>query len=271
VTSQFSVLLRQFRQQAGKTQAELADRAGLSVRTIRRLETGEHANPQVETVRLLADALNLTADQRGQLLAAAGKVEPEPEPEPPAEEPLSVEARPESAFERTLAEAADDLAHAVGASLDREEELRRIQDPFPLPVRWQQAPDAVMDHWENIRRTSPGESAKPLDLTGRLPEIAEVYRRIPSGRLVVLGRAGSGKSVLAARFVLDLLRKRDRGDAVPVIFSLGSWNPTATGFRDWLAGQLVRDHPGLDVPARDGANLATALVAAGRVDRKSVV
>ena len=123
-----------------------------------------------------------------------------------------------------------------------------------------------MDHWANICRARPGESAKPLDLAGRLSEITDVYRRIPSGRLVVLGRAGSGKSVLAARFVLDLLRTRDRDDAVPVLFSLGSWNPTTTGFRDWLAGQLDARPPRSrrDRPATV-SNLATALVEAGRV------
>ncbi|MBB4911728.1 helix-turn-helix domain-containing protein [Actinophytocola algeriensis] len=258
MTIQFSVLLRQLRQQAGLTQEELADRAGLSVRTIRRLETGVSANPQLDTVRLLADALGLQPDERARLLAVAdGQV--------PSEPAGTEEVRPESPFERRLAEAADDLAHAVGARLGREEELRRIQDPFPLPVRWDLAPDGVMDHWENICRSAPGESAAPLDLVGRLPDIAHVYRRIPSRRLVVLGRAGSGKSVLAVRFVLDLLRTRVRGDAVPVVFSLGSWDPTATGFRDWLAGQLVRDHPGLAAAEGDKSNLATALVEAGRV------
>jgi transcriptional regulator with XRE-family HTH domain len=258
VTSQFSVLLRQLRRRTDLTQEELADRAGLSVRTIRRLETGVSANPQMDTVRLLADALSLEPDERARMLAVAdGQVPPEP--------PAAEESRPESPLERRLAEATDDLAHAVGARLGREEELRRIQDPFPLPVRWDVAPDKVMDHWENICRTDPGESATPLDLAGRLPDIADVYRRIPSRRLVVLGRAGSGKSVLAVRFVLDLLRTRARGDAVPVVFSVGSWDPTTTGFRDWLAGQLVRDHPGLAANGHGDSNLATALVEAGRI------
>jgi transcriptional regulator with XRE-family HTH domain len=258
VTSQFSVVLRQLRRQTELTQEDLAERTGLAVRTIRRLETGESANPQLDTVRLLADALSLKPDERAEMLAVAnGQVVPD--------SPSVNEIQPESALERRLAEATDDLAHAVGARLGREEELRRIQDPFPLPVRWQLAPDDVMDHWENICRVSPGEATTPLDLAGRLPEIADVYRRIPSGRLVVLGRAGSGKSVLAARFVLDLLRTRARGGAVPVVFGLGSWNPTTTRFRDWLAGQLMRDHPGLAAAGRDESNLATALVDAGRI------
>jgi transcriptional regulator with XRE-family HTH domain len=261
VTSQFSVLLRQLRRQKALTQEVLAERTGLAVRTIRRLETGESANPQLDTVRLLADELRLDPDERAQLLAVAdGQAAPSGNGHPV-----------ESAFERRLVEAAADLAHAVGARWGREEELRRIQDPFPLPVRWEAAPDDVMDHWENICRVLPGESATPLDLTGRLPEIAELFRRIPSRRLVVLGRAGSGKSVLAVRFVLDLLRTRTRGEPVPVVFSLASWNPTTTPFRDWLAGQLMRDHPGLAASVKGvgeaggEANLATALVEAGRI------
>ncbi|OLR93474.1 helix-turn-helix transcriptional regulator [Actinokineospora bangkokensis] len=324
MTTQFSVVLRELRRRVPLTQEELADRAGVSVRTIRRLETGERANPQLDTVRLLADALGLAPDERARVLAvvdghaaaaelavpaelvgsaelvvpaeAAERAEPaapaEPVVAPPAEEAgrdteppagapnrtepaavrpsgavglLAPAAPVESTLERRLAAAADDLAHAVGARLGREEELRRVQDPFPLPVRWQLAPEGVMDHWENICRASPGATARPLDLAGRLPEVAEVYRRVPSGRLVVLGRTGSGKSVLAARFVLDLLGARPPGGAVPVVFALGSWDPTATLFRDWLAAQLVRDHPGLEATGPDGGDLATALVEAGRV------
>jgi transcriptional regulator with XRE-family HTH domain len=269
VTSQFSVLLRELRQRTSLTQEDLADRAGLSVRTIRRLETGERTNPQLDTVRLLGDALSLAPEERATMLAVADGQAPDPPggtEQPTVNEPPTVNGhRPESAFERRLSEAADDLAYAVGARLGREEEQRRIQDPCPLPVRWELAPDGVLDHWENICRVVPGGSAQPLDLTGRLPEITEVYRRIPSGRLVVLGRAGSGKSVLAMRFVLDMLRTRDRGDAVPVVFSLGSWDPRTTGFRDWLAGELVRDHPGLAANGCGESNLATALVESGRI------
>ncbi|WP_156753539.1 helix-turn-helix domain-containing protein [Actinokineospora pegani] len=270
MTSQFSALLRQLRRQAQLTQDDLAERTGLSVRTIRRLESGDRANPQLDTVRLLADALRLEPRERARVLAVADgrlPVEPEPEPEaePQPEPPPVVTVVPESAFERRLAEAADDLAHAVGARLGREEELRRVQDPFPLPVRWQVAPEGVMDHWANICRAAPGASATALDLAGGLADIAEVYRRVPSGRLVVLGRGGSGKSVLAARFVLDVMRDRERGATVPVVFGLGSWDPTTTAFRDWLAGQLLRDHPGLAAAGGGGTTLAAALVEAGRV------
>ncbi|MGH3685981.1 MAG: NACHT domain-containing protein [Pseudonocardiaceae bacterium] len=157
------------------------------------------------------------------------------------------------------------LATAVGAQWRREEERRRVHDPFPLPVRWHHAPEALMDHTANVHRAPAGTTPEPLDLTGELDRIVEIYQLIPSGRLVILGQAGSGKTILALRFVVDLLDARATTDPVPVIFSLGSWNPTTTSLRDWLADQLIRDHPGLAAPGPAGDSLATALTGTGRI------
>jgi NACHT domain len=169
------------------------------------------------------------------------------------------------ALTEALAETADQLAQAVGTRWRREEEQRGVQDPVPLPVRWRAAAEELTDHWANIRRAPAGGPSGPLDLTGRLAEIVDVYRRIPSGRLVVLGRAGSGKTILTLRFVLDWLSTPARADAVAVIFSLGSWNPTTTSLHDWLVAQLVRDHPGLAAAGPGESTLAAALVETGRV------
>ncbi|SDC24189.1 helix-turn-helix domain-containing protein [Actinokineospora iranica] len=180
-------------------------------------------------------------------------------------EKTDAEARPGgSAVERRLADAADELAHAVRVRWQREEEQRQIHDPFPLPVRWRPVAAALTDSWANVRRARDG-AAEPLDLTGCLDQIVEVYRRIPSGRLVVLGQAGSGKTILTLRFVLDLLRTRAPGAAVPVVVGLGSWNPTTTSLRDWLIARLRQDHPDLDAPGPGGSTLAAALVETDRV------
>lgn len=285
MTSQFGPLLRRLRNQAGMTQDGLAERAELAVRTIRGFETGQQTNPRADTVARLSEALALDQPTRTELLAAAlGQLglpetppdqsaprpdQPEPRPDQPAprlDQPAARPDRPAARPDR-LAEAADDLAHAVSARWLREEEQRRIQDPAPLPVRWRPVAEELTDHWANIRRVPLGDTSGPLDLAGRLDEIVPVYRRIPSGRLVVLGRAGSGKTILALRFVLDLLADPDRtlAEPVPVIVSLSSWNPTTTSLRDWLIGQLVRDHPGLAAPGPGGSTLAAALVAAGRI------
>ncbi|WP_326636924.1 tetratricopeptide repeat protein [Nonomuraea fuscirosea] len=51
--------LRAWRERALLTQEQLAARAGLNVRTVRRLETGELRRPRSASVRLLAEALDL--------------------------------------------------------------------------------------------------------------------------------------------------------------------------------------------------------------------
>ncbi|MFE9749879.1 NACHT domain-containing protein [Saccharothrix saharensis] len=271
MTSRFGALLRRWRQRAGLSQDDLADRAGLGVRTVRGLETGQRGNPQVRTVRLLADALRLDGAERAELFTAAGHAEPA---DPDEGEPVRVvgpggghrQSSPGPVLAADpLAEATDALASAVYARWLREEEQQQVHDPVPLPVRWRPAPEPLRDSWADIRRAQPGQAVRPLDLTGRLDQVVEVYRRVPSSRLIVLGRAGAGKTILTTRFVLDLLATRTPADPVPVIFGLGSWNPVRTELRDWLADQLVRDHPGLAAPGPGGSTLAAALVDAHRV------
>jgi transcriptional regulator with XRE-family HTH domain len=242
VASQFGLLLRQWRQRAGLSQEALAQRAAVGIRTVRGLETGERTDPRMGTVRSLADALELTGAERAELFAAAGR------DEPVVLEPVRFDP---------LAEAVETLKVAVEARWRREEEQGQIHDPVPLPVRWDAAPESLRDSWLNIG----GEAA----LDGRLDQVVEVYRKVASRRLVVLGRAGSGKTVLTTRFVLDLLGARDSRDPVPVIFSLGSWHPERVGLRDWMAEQLTRDHPFLGAPGPSGGTLAAALVDAQRV------
>lgn len=59
----FASLLKQTRLQAGLTQAELAEAAGLSLRTVQHLECGG-GSPYARTARRLADALHLSNDTR---------------------------------------------------------------------------------------------------------------------------------------------------------------------------------------------------------------
>jgi predicted ATPase/transcriptional regulator with XRE-family HTH domain len=73
-TGAFGAHLRHHRWAVGLTQAELAERAGLSVRGVSDLERGARRAPYQETVTRLADALGLAGEERTAFLAAAHRV-----------------------------------------------------------------------------------------------------------------------------------------------------------------------------------------------------
>jgi tetratricopeptide (TPR) repeat protein/transcriptional regulator with XRE-family HTH domain len=67
----FAGLLRQLRAEAGLTQEELAQAAGLSPRSVSDLERGIHRTARQDTARLLAEALGLAGPVRALFAAAA--------------------------------------------------------------------------------------------------------------------------------------------------------------------------------------------------------
>ncbi|MEU7134958.1 helix-turn-helix domain-containing protein [Streptomyces sp. NPDC046261] len=72
----FGVQLQRYRKRAQLSQKTLADLSTVSVRAVRNLELGQVAAPRRETVRLLANALQLTTHERLSFeLAAGGEVD----------------------------------------------------------------------------------------------------------------------------------------------------------------------------------------------------
>jgi transcriptional regulator with XRE-family HTH domain len=67
----FGELLRNSRLRATLTQEELAQRAGLSVRAVGKLESGETIRPRPVTVRMLANALGLQEPELTSFIASA--------------------------------------------------------------------------------------------------------------------------------------------------------------------------------------------------------
>ncbi|MGW8396093.1 NACHT domain-containing protein [Streptomyces lydicus] len=130
----------------------------------------------------------------------------------------------------------DQLAVAVREQWQAEWRLRRLQDPDPLQVSWTLAEPWLADRWDNA------DTRTVLD--GRLEHITTVFKRVPSRRLVVLGGPGSGKTVLAVRFTLDVLQDRQPGEPVPVIFSLSGWRPDRESLRGWMTAFLAATYPG---------------------------
>ncbi|MFJ7212843.1 SEFIR domain-containing protein [Amycolatopsis sp. NPDC098790] len=148
----------------------------------------------------------------------------------------------------------DELAVAVRAQWRVEERLRRLQDPAPMQPRWNVAGRELQDHEANIGIPHRNDA-------GRLDDVADLFLHVPSGRLVVVGEPGAGKTVLALRLTLALLERRGTGDPVPVLLSLASWDPRREGLRDWLAARLVSDYAWLGWSGR----FARELVETGRV------
>jgi non-specific serine/threonine protein kinase len=68
--SSFGSLLKSYRLARGLSQEALAERSGLSREAISLLERGLRLSPQRDTVGLLAKTLNLSADERTEMLAA---------------------------------------------------------------------------------------------------------------------------------------------------------------------------------------------------------
>ncbi|WP_328425333.1 NACHT domain-containing protein [Streptomyces sp. NBC_00443] len=161
--------------------------------------------------------------------------------------------------------AADHLAHATAAAWEREEEALRLYDPKALPVRWRTA-TGHHDQWATIRGSDA--EVPPLDLDGHFADILTVFCKVPSGRLVVLGGPGSGKSVLAVRFLLDHLtdrRERHPTGPVAVLLSLSSWDPSGPNFSEWAASRIARDYPELTDMGGTGSSAAAELLENGRL------
>ncbi|MFI6281404.1 NACHT domain-containing protein [Streptomyces sp. NPDC050988] len=141
---------------------------------------------------------------------------------------------------------ADRLAIAVRRQWEAEAQVRRLEDPYPLPVAWRAAdPDLA-------------EATEPGRLDGRDGELGAVFtERVPTRRLLVLGAPGAGKTLLLVRLLLSLIERRQPGDPVPVLFPLASWDPAAQDLRGWMERKLVQDHPELGAAAPEQYGLLT--------------
>jgi NACHT domain len=179
-----------------------------------------------------------------------------------------------------MGQIADQLAVAVGTQWTAEAAVRRLNDPYPLPVSWNAADASLTDSWDSMVKlaasgagslasSSPEAWATgPYEMAGEGGELVDVLARVPTGRLVVLGEPGSGKTMLMVRLVLDLLGRRATGGPVPFLASVASWDPTAQDLRKWLAVQLLTDHPALASPPpedRTEPTRAAALLASGLI------
>src|SRR5262249_45479228 len=83
-------------------------------------------------------------------------------------------------------------------------------------------------------------------------------------RLVILGPAGSGKTVLAVLLALELLETRQASDPVPVLLSVSSWDPEHETLKVWLQRRIGEDYSALRDASSYGPTAIENLVS-GRI------
>jgi len=152
---------------------------------------------------------------------------------------------------------------------------RRVGHPYPLPVPFAVTRQkGVMDGWKAIRGDT---KAVALPMKGKFEDIVEVFTRpgMPQ-RLVILGKPGSGKSMIAQWLMLELLKRTEetegeegkKEDRVPFFLPLVTWDP-AVPLEDWAAAKMIETYPKLGetflAPSGQERTLARELVAKHRV------
>ncbi|MEV6007024.1 NACHT domain-containing protein [Streptomyces sp. NPDC051976] len=173
--------------------------------------------------------------------------------------------RLDAAARHTPQTSADQLAVAVRGQWESEVRVRRLNDPYPLPVARRAAGPELGESWPLLQEMATawpggppsapdGWAESPEQLAGAGAEIAEVFlERLPTRRLLVLGEPGTGKTMLLVRLLLALLERRADGSPVPVLFPLASWSPGEQSLESWMAERLARDYAGLGGQRADGA------------------
>ncbi|MFF0454421.1 hypothetical protein [Nocardia africana] len=163
-------------------------------------------------------------------------------------------------FWSRTAEPLDRLADRLAAGMhDRWTKEAHDRDLLvePLPIRWHQAalsvavPVAAATSTRGGRpRFDPLPGLSGITSTtlqqGDRSTLYDVYGGLPSGRLVITGDAGSGKSAAAILLLLDALKFREQSYSeipVPVMFTLHNWDPEATPVDEWLIHKLAETFP----------------------------
>ncbi|MGW1145610.1 NACHT domain-containing protein [Streptomyces sp. NPDC002454] len=160
-----------------------------------------------------------------------------------------------------VAQLANDLAGSVSRQWNEEVDARRLRASHVIPLSWSATRRPVAAGPEETHGDAVDGRVLRLSLNGRLEgefdrakqRLAQGFRRVPTGRLVVLGEPGAGKTVLAAMLTLGLLAEREEereGEPVPVLLSLSGWDLTSESFRDWIVRTLGTAYYGgrIDIP-----------------------
>ncbi|MEY9948538.1 caspase family protein [Kitasatospora sp. GAS1066B] len=179
--------------------------------------------------------------------------------------------------------AADALMHEVHQQWKQAAHDRKLYAPAPIPVRWRWSRRglagpmvAALGDSEGSVPFAPLPGIPVTDSRtlggGELVDLLRVYGGLPSGRVALLGRPGSGKSEAALLTVLEALNHRSELDnaferakvPVPVLLSVSGWDASRETLTDWAAARLAEDYPFLK-QRKYGRRIPATLVQHGRV------
>jgi transcriptional regulator with XRE-family HTH domain len=277
--SSLSEMLIRYREAAGFSQEDLANRSALSVRAISDLERGRTRKPHLRSIELLAQALKLDETDTRLLRDAARRNARRQrtavtvgDPGVAVTAPTAPEREQAGApignppHRERLDRAARELATAVDRQWSAEVEIRSLRRPEPVRLRWSSTGRPVSATESAILRGT-GDAGHPerLRLRGDLTDLSGTFRELPAHQLVVLGQPGAGKTVLAMLLTLALLHGPQPDEPTPVLLTLSSWNPTDQHRHTWIVRKLAEEYPGLTNTRTYGPDAAARLVAEGRV------
>lgn len=262
----FGVLLRRGRNAAGLTQEQLADRSGISVRTIRNLERGLITSPRDQSIQLLADALGLSGAARAQFLFAGREAriteaDRSTNPTVPRQLPIAVRrltgrSKEIAALNSLLPPSAEARASATIAVLTGTAGVGKTT----LAVHWawqvaERFPDGQL--YVDLRGFDPAGSVTTVEpgevIHGFLDALGVPLNRIPAD---LSGQVSLYRSMLADRRVLVVLDNAGNADQVRPLLPGGPDCLAVITSRDRLTSLVAGDgaHPiNLDLLDRDEA------------------
>ena len=174
----------------------------------------------------------------------------------------------------------DELADELVGQWQGEAENRQLLSPAPIAVRWRRSPRPVAGRVAEAvgTRSLPARfdplpglmPATKVDVRkGGRAALYEVYASVGSGRVLIIGSPGSGKTGAGILLLLDALKKHGKmGDAewamvpVPMMFTLTGWDPREQRLSDWLVARMRQTS---DLSRGNHGPAAARLIASGQV------
>jgi hypothetical protein len=149
--------------------------------------------------------------------------------------------------------------------------------PEPIPLRWKwksqlfakpSATGTGPRHFSPLPGVPGAGGGRSGE--GGLSDLLALYGGLGSGRVVIVGAPGSGKTATGMLLLLSALTHREQVSSrdrpfvpVPVMFSLNGWDPYTQRIDGWLTARLRQAYPMFQ--AKQGPAQAAELVRLGKV------